>query len=161
MDTSIFSSSPLHKHVPGDMWRTPEHAKVHGMCAQGTSYSEIRKKTGLMCSTIQGIVKGPSSRTTRKGKQFKPKLIKQSDIKRVIRWVSVSWDNRRASYVHIKAVCCINASTTTLCKTLKAYGYRRCVACRRPFISKKQAKKHLEFAEKYRWWRTKEWRHVL
>ena len=45
-----------------------ERARVHSMHAQGVSHGEIRKKTGLQRSTIQGIVKGPSSQTTRKGK---------------------------------------------------------------------------------------------
>ena len=150
MDTSILSSSPLRKHKTGDNWKTPERAVIRGMRRSGDSWGEIKKRTGLSKSSIQSICATPTSRRTRKGKQYKKKLIKQSELERVIRWVSASWENRRALYARIKAACRIEALITTLRKTLKVYSYRRCIACRRPFISKKQAKKRLEFAEKYR-----------
>jgi hypothetical protein len=35
------------------------------------------------------------------------------------------------------------------------------VACPRPFINKKQAAERLAFAQKYRWWGTKDWAQVL
>ena len=70
-DTTILSS-PLENHKAGEMWRTPVRAKVRGIRAAGKSYNAIKKLTGLPRSTIQGIVYGPSSRTTRKGKSFKP-----------------------------------------------------------------------------------------
>jgi len=63
---------------------------------QGDSYGIIKKKTGLTRSTIQGIIKSGQSRTLRKGKATKPKLLKLRDIERIIRWVSASWDNRPA-----------------------------------------------------------------
>jgi hypothetical protein len=44
---------------------------------------------------------------------------------------------------------------------MKAHGYRRCVACKRPFISKKQAAERLAFALKYRWWGTADWKKVV
>jgi hypothetical protein len=65
-------------------------AIVRGMRRDGKSYGEIRERTGLTRSIIQHIVKGPSSRTTRKGKVFKPRLLKQADVKRIFRFVSES-----------------------------------------------------------------------
>jgi hypothetical protein len=62
---------------------------VHGMRRDGKSYSEIREKTDLTRSIIQNIVKGPSSYRTRKGKSYKPRLLKQADIKRIFRFVSL------------------------------------------------------------------------
>ena len=91
-DTTILSS-PLENHKAGEMWRTPGRAKVRGMRAAGKSYNAIKKLTGLPRSTIQGIVYGPS-RTTRKGKSFKPMLLKPAEIQRIFRFVSVSWTNR-------------------------------------------------------------------
>ena len=41
--------------------------------------------------------------------------------------------------------------------TVRRKGYRRCIACPRPFISRKQAKKRLAFAKKHRWWVTSDW----
>ena len=96
MENSLLSSSPLRKHHPGDEWRTPERAKTRGWRADGKSYGQIKKMTGLERSMIQRIIKAPSSRrTTRKGKSNKSKLLKKHHLDRVIKWVSASWENRR------------------------------------------------------------------
>ena len=96
-------SSPDLNYKPGEMWRTPARSKIRVMRAAGKSYGEIKKLTGLEWSTIQGIIKGPSFRTTRKGKTFKLTLLKKSDIQRIFRFVSESWTNRTKSWVRIKA----------------------------------------------------------
>ena len=79
------------------MWRTPVRSTVRSLRRQGHSYRQIRALTGLKRSTIQGIVKGPSSRTTRKGLATKRPALKQADVQRVFRFVSKSWANRTKS----------------------------------------------------------------
>jgi hypothetical protein len=49
----------------------------------------------------------------------------------------------------------------TIRRALKKAGYRRCIACPRPFINAKAAKKRLAFARKYRWWGTAQWKTVI
>ena len=161
METALLSSSPLTVHAPNANWDTPTRAKVRMLHKSGNGYKRIRKKTGLPKSTIRNIIQSKSSRRTRKGKTYKKILVSTRDLRRVFRYVSASWDNRRASYARIKAECNIQASTTTLRRALKAAGYRRCIACPRPFISKKQAKRRLNFAFKYRWWGTQQWKVVI
>jgi hypothetical protein len=158
---TILSPLAIKEHKPGDQWKTPVRSIVRGLRWKGLSYGEIRLETGLTRSTIQHMVKGPSSRTTRKGKTFKPRLLKQVDIKRIFRFVSLSWTNRTKSWARIKAELHLEASTTTIRRTMKRHGYRRCVACRRPFISKKAAAKRLAFALKYRWWSIADWKKVI
>ena len=89
-DSIILSPSVVRDHKPKEMWKTPTRAIVRGMHRDGKSYGEIKKKTGLQRSTIQGIVKGVLSRTTRKGKATKRPMLKQADIKRIFRFVSES-----------------------------------------------------------------------
>ena len=153
-DLIILSPSVIKEHGYKEMWKTPVHALVRSLRRQGHSYGQIRALTSLKRSTIQGIVKGPSSRTTRKGLATKRPALKQADVKRIFRFVSESWANRTKSWARIKSELHLEASTTTIRRVIKKHGYRRCVACRRPFISKKQAEKRLVFALKYRWWGT-------
>ena len=157
----ILSPSTIKQHGYKDMWKTPVRATVRSLRRQGHSYGQIKALTGLKRSTIQGIVKAPSSRTTRKGLATKKPVLEQADIKRIFRFVSESWTNRTKSWARIKAELHLEASTTTIRRAMRKHGYRRCVACRRPFISKKQAAKRLAFALKYRWWGTAEWKKVL
>lgn len=44
---------------------------------------------------------------------------------------------------------------------MKRLGYRRCVACGRPFITEKQARKRLEFAHKHLYWTINNWARVV
>jgi transposase len=122
------------------------------MRRDGKSYNQIKKLTGLERSTIQRIVNAPASKRARKGKATKSKLITSTELKRVIKFLSASWPNQTMLYSCLHAACKIKASTDTLRRALKATGYWRCVACRRPFINKKQAAKRVAFCEKYRWW---------
>jgi hypothetical protein len=130
------------------------------MKRDGKGYKTIRAKTGIPLSTIKRIYKSETSRTMHKGKACKPYLLKQADIKRIFRFVSVSWTNRCMSWGRIRAELKLKAKVDCIRKTMKKHGYRRCVACRRPFISKKQAAKRLAFALKYRWWGTADWKRV-
>jgi hypothetical protein len=103
MEDSIILSPIALAHKPKEMWKTPVRSTVRSLRRQGKSYGEIKKLTGLERSTIQGIVKGVSSRTTRKGKPTKPKALKTADIKRIFRFVSELWTNRTKSWARIMA----------------------------------------------------------
>jgi hypothetical protein len=78
------------------------------------SYGEIKKLTGLERSTIQGIVKAVSSRTTRKGKATKCLALKPAEVRRIFHFVSESWTNRTKSWARIKAELHLEASTSTI-----------------------------------------------
>jgi hypothetical protein len=72
----IILSLLVANYKPREMWKALVRLVVRLLQQSGKSYSKIRKETGLKHSTIQGILKGPSSRITRKGKTFKLQLLK-------------------------------------------------------------------------------------
>lgn len=152
----LLPSPPGINHAPKQNWDTPTRAKARLLRKERHSYRQISKLTGLPRSTIQSIVKSKSSRRTRKGKDYKPKLLSTRQ-----RWVSACWNNRRASFSQIKATLWLDASSTIIRRALRAAGYRRCIAWPRPFISQKQAAQRLTFAQNYRWWVTREWGAVI
>jgi len=62
LDSSIILSPGILKsHNPNENWKTPVRSLVRTLCREGTSYGQIKRKTGLSRSTIQYIVKGPIS----------------------------------------------------------------------------------------------------
>ncbi len=87
----IILSPSAADHKPKEMWRIPVrlsgslYTRVRGA---GKSYGEIKKETDLKRSIIQGIITEPSSRTTRKGKTFKPYLLKPHEVRRIFLFVS-------------------------------------------------------------------------
>jgi hypothetical protein len=125
-------------------WKTPKRSKIRAWRVDGKSYGQIQKLCGIRDgkhlisrSSLQKIIKAPTSRRQRKGKVIKQKLLKPKDVARVIRFASISWHNRRLSYARLVIEYKLKCKTITLRRSLKAAGYRRCVACRCPFISKK------------------------
>jgi hypothetical protein len=97
MEDSIILSPSAANHKPKEQWKTLVRSTVRSLRRQGKSYGEIKKLTGLERSTIQGIVKGASSRTTQKGKATKRPVLKPAEIRRFFRFVSKSWTNRTKS----------------------------------------------------------------
>jgi hypothetical protein len=114
---------------------------IRNMKRQGESYEGIEKLTGLEGVTIQRVVKAPTPKRSRKGEATKKKLIYTDNLKCILHFVSLSWRNRYLLCLRLVVECKTSASATTL----KAAGYRRCVFCHSPLISKKQAAKILAF----------------
>jgi DNA invertase Pin-like site-specific DNA recombinase len=141
MDGSLLSSPALAPRGPHSNWDTPARAKIRALAKTGVSQRKISRLCGVPQSTVNRIINGKSSRRSRKGKEYKPTLISKREIRRVIRFISNSWEGRRATYPQIKTACHLNASTTTVRRVLKKAGYRRCIACPRPFINAAAAKK--------------------
>jgi len=155
MSIDIPSSSP--PHAPGENWNTPKRSRVRQMRRDGKSWSDIYAQLGVPRSSARSICKDPSSRTTRKGKQYHQTLLNERDIRQIIRHIAFNYTTRRLSFVEVRAQLHLVASTRTIRRTLKKYSYRRCIACPRPFINFNQAKKRLAFAIKHRWWGTSEY----
>lgn len=158
MDKSVLSSPCLTSRHSNSNWDTPSRAKIRALAQTGLAQHKISRLCNVPQSTVNRIIKSKSSRRTRKGKAYKPCLISTWEIRRIIRYISRSWEGRRATYAQIKVACNIQASTSTIQRALKKAGYMRCIECPRPFISKQAAKKRLDFARKYRWWGTAQWK---
>ena len=93
----ILSPGVLRSYNPNENWKTPVRAAVRTMRREGASYGYIQGKTGLTRSTIQYIVKAHTSRTTRKRKANKSRILKEADVKCIFRFVLESWTNRMKS----------------------------------------------------------------
>lgn len=155
MTTDILSSSPVHE--PNQNWPTPKRARVRQARANGKSWNQIFHELGVPRTTARRMCQAKSSRTTRKGKRYQQRLLNSRDIRQIIRYIASNYTTRRATFEQIKRALGIQASARTIRRELRRKGYRRCIACPRPFISRKQAKKRLAFAERHRWWGTSDW----
>lgn len=155
MDTSIPSSSPIHQ--PGTDWTTPKRAKVRQARADGKSWSQIHIDLGVPRSSARRICKETLSRRSGKRRKNHQKLLSTRTVRQIIRTISQNHGSRRLTFEQVKYILGLNASDRTIRRELRRAGYRRCVACPRPFISRLQAKKRLTFALEHRWWGTSDW----
>ena len=153
-DTLIFSSPPQKEK--GE-WPTPIRMTVRNLMRLGNSQREIVSQTSLPRRTIRRILHQESSHRLRKKKAPKPHLMSVREIRQCIRHISKDWSTRRLSFEQVKAQLGIKASARTIRRELRRAGYRRCISCPRPYISRKQAKKRLAFALEHRWWGTSDY----
>ena len=72
------------------------------------------------------------------------------DIRQCIRHISYSWATRRMSFEQVRVQLGMQVSARTIRRELRRHGYRRCIACPRPYITRQQAKKRLTFALDHR-----------
>jgi hypothetical protein len=161
---SILSPKPQTK--VGANWDTPARAKVRGLFKAGHRPVDIFRMTRIPQPTISRILKEGSSRRSRKGRMYKPNKLTNRAVRRIIRYLSKNFTTRAQSIAQVKAACRVEASESTIRQALKRAGYRRCVACPRPFINLRQAKQRVAFARRYRWWGTSDeaegdWRLVI
>ncbi len=152
---NVFSSPP--QKVPNGEVSETARAKIRAWKAAGWSTYKIIKESQLKPTTVKRIVKAESSHRTRKGKTYNPHLITTRELSRIIRHVTKSYSGRKLTWHQVKSELHIKASASTIRRALSAAGFRRCIACPRPFISKAAAKRRLAFAKKHRWWGTSDW----
>ncbi len=78
-------------------------------------------------------------------------------VRQCIRLISKCQSTRRMSFDRIKAQLNLLMSARTIRRELRRAGYRRCITCPRPFISRPQAKMRLAFSHEHRWWGTSDY----
>jgi transposase len=142
--------SPLPRTKEGGEWNTPTRSRVRTLFLEGKSDRKIVKETGIPRSSVQRIRKEKSSRRSRKGKVYKPRMITVHKIRQYICYISRDWSTCRLPFVQVKAQLGVKASVRTIRRELRRAGYRRCIVYPRPYILYKQAKKYLDFVLFYR-----------
>ena len=153
-DDLIFSSPP--QKDKGE-WPTPVRQTIRNLNRQGKSQREIVSNTSIPRRTVRRILRQEHSRRDRRKKAPKPHLMSVRQIRQCIRHISRDWSTRRLTFEQVRTQLGIEASARTIRRELRRAGYRRCIACPRPYISRKQAKKRLGFALEHRWWGTSDY----
>jgi len=138
-------SSPPRTGVKGN-WKSPARAVVRYLAHQGISDGKISMKTGIPKSTIRYIRLDISNRRPHKIKGFHKEIMSSREIRRVIRFVSTNYSTRRLTFKQVKAQLGIEASARTIRRMLRKEGYKRCIACARPYTNPDQEKRRLKYA---------------
>ena len=155
MGDIILSSPCIPKE--NEEWPTPVRAIIRWMQRLGFSQREIIIHTGAPRRTIRDILHQEHSRRSRKGKVYKLYLMSVREIRCCICHIMKDWLMCWLSFEQVKAQLGVKASARTIRWELRRASYRRCIACPRPYISRKQAKKRLGFALEHRWWGTSDY----
>jgi len=134
MDTQIHSSSPLHQ--PETDWKTPKRAKVRQARADGKSWGQIYSELGVPLSSARSICKENSSHRSERRRASHQNLLSTWTVRQIIRTISRNHGSRRLTFEKVKYLLNLDASVRTIRRELRRSGYRHCIACPRPFISR-------------------------
>ena len=158
-------SSPCRTGDRGN-FHTPTRTRVRAYDAAGLSQTQIKRKmlethnVTISQPTISRLLASNQSRRTitRLGR---PRLISNRTARYLARLATRGWGSRRMIYKQIAQSIGLDVSVKTVQRALKKLGYRRCVACSRPFITSAQAKKRVAFAIKHLYWTINNWARVI
>ena len=149
------------RNPPNGEWKIPKRAEVRSLYAIGQfTQEEVKERIGVPQQSVSRIVKFSGSRRARPTRTGRPRILSKHDVRRLIGCLLKGWRERRFNYKRLAAECRIQASEATIRRVLKEKGYRRCIACPRPFINIKQQKQRYQFAKERKNWKT-EWNDVV
>jgi len=147
--TDFFSSPP--QKGPNREYTGRTRAKIRGAYQQGMPKYKIIQRSRLAKSTIYNILAATLLQRTQKWKQYKLYMLSQRTVRQIIRTITSDYTARRLSITKVKSILGLRTSKATIARELKAYGYRRYVACRRPYILRAAGKKRLRLTLDHRW----------
>jgi transposase len=126
-------------------WDTPARTKVLTLKDEGYSDRAIEEQTGVPKSTVARICKNRKERRNKLRTGRPPKLTKH-DTRRILAIATKNWNGRKLSFHQLAKEAGIAASGKTVKRALRKLGYRRCRACRKPFICVDNQKKRRAYA---------------
>lgn len=142
-------------------WLTPRRARVQSLFIDGQMRKRaIAKKLQMPRSTVQDILNSSTTRRGGKARSGRPPKLSHKDVDNVLAFLGKSFSRRILPWNEIIKECNLDVSDNTLRRALAKRGYRKCVACPKPFISESAQQQRLEFIAEHKDW-TWQWQDVL
>jgi transposase len=173
-------SPSVMEHIPEKHWTTPQKQRIHDInefgdslkihTPTGTRVTKTRlfRQQGVPRSSAYRFLKTPDPRRLensgiRKETRGRKSILSPQDIRAIERLIWTNgYDGRVLSWESLKFEAAVNASAHTIQRYFLTMGYRRCVACRKGFISDAIAAKRVKFATDMltKYPNPEDWRHV-
>ena len=146
-----------HQQCPGGEWPTPRRDRIFSMWFDSgiKCKAEIGRRLAfegkpMARETIRDIIRSEESRRSGKERQGRPCKVTKAQCMQVIRYIEGKYHNRRKPWLKIAHELHIDIKQgATLRRALEKHGYSKCVACQKPFISGRNARKRCDFAYKH------------
>ena len=149
-------------HQTNTEWNTPKRQEVldlsHHMHLRPR---EIKEETDVPTPTIRRILHSNQPRHDKNPRTGRPPGISPRDLRALVRAIISGSDGRRAPYTVIAKELGIVASESTLRKYLRQAGIRRCIACKKPLVSKANRVKRLKWAREHLHWELEDWLRII
>ena len=119
---------------------TPRRARIKTLFLDAHwPKKKISRELGVPRRTVQDVLKYPTSRRVRTGRNGRPPIISQRVVRRMLIAICRKYESRRLPYVELARSCGIEACENAIRAALRRAGYYKCVA----FINEIQRQKRL------------------
>jgi glycerol-3-phosphate cytidylyltransferase-like family protein len=123
--------------------------------------SEINKLTYVSRTSVRRIINSDSTRTHENSRSKRLSKLNVRDVRRLVRAVISSADERRASYMKLAEKLKIQASETIIRRVLRKASFRRCVICLKSLISWINRRKRLKWTREHLHWKIEDWLRMI
>ena len=111
--------------------------------------SQIKEATGVPTPTVRRVIKSDEPRTNSKPHTDRSLKLSPRDIRRLIRAVTSSQDERKASYIQLAKELELEVNKQTIRRALRKAGFKRYIACPKPLILWINRRKRLTWAREH------------
>ena len=159
VSTHTFSSDPIHQS--DTEWPTPKRRDVKRMKKLGYTGSQIRTETNIPRST-QYTIYEPSTRRPGKSHSGAPCKLDNDTIKKMIHSLQgrylqriKDWDTLAPDFAPVPAYPPLEfgppLSSDSVRHHMNRWGYHKCRACQKSWISQDQAGKRKSWCQEHHW----------
>jgi transposase len=144
-------------------WSQETRMRIVAWREIGLSQYEIAKKLGITRATVQSILRkynqtGTVENLSRSGR---PQKLNARDLRFLDRIVTKGAESRRTPVENIRATLNKDVSTKTIRRAMKKIGISYHPAAIKPFVSKVNAKKRLDWCKEHLNWSVEDWSKVV
>ena len=152
-----------HLHHKSDTeWKTLIRQRVIDLHADNhLKNSQIKQLTDVFTSIIRRILKSEASRQALHSRSNRFSKINVRDVRRLVRAVTSSQNERRAFYIALTKELNIRAHSIIIRRALRKTDFRRCVACLKSLVFWANRCKRLKWAREHLHWTLKNWKRVI
>ena len=137
-----------------------QRSNIIFMLQNGNSVHKIAAKLGVGKSTV-GEVQSEMQSPLKENLRGHPSKLTQ-DCHYIIQLITTGKaDTATQIHCHLSTMTNTLPSIQTIWNALKKEDLVAQVKVKKPFLSKKHRKAHLEFAQKYEYWTVEDWKHVM
>jgi hypothetical protein len=123
--------------------------------------SKISKLTDVSRTNVRRIINSDSTCTHENSRSKRSSKLNVKDVRRFVRAVINSADERKASYMKLIEKLEIQALKTIIRRVLRKANFRRCVICLKSLISWINRRKRLKWAREHLHWEIEDWLRMI
>jgi len=141
-------------------WTPKRWSRALGLIKRGRhSFSEISQITKISRGTLEDLKKRDTSLS--KAHTGHPHKLSEHAKRAIERLIRQSYKTRRLSAKSIIHDLQLEVCESTVKLALKDLGYRHCIAWWRTYLTKKDRKRHLQFARRHRHLTIEDWKSYI